>query len=373
MVLSRSLVFIALGVRASATCQGQQCAVDELDLLQAHQNIKRHMATRHEQVVVDGCPARGSTEHREIRSPDNEAAVRCCSMDGTSCESAELGCQTAGFFEAQDICGTAGLRLCSEGEIAGGVCCTSGCNFDSRQIWVSSQTTGAVAESVDATNERISFLEAEFRGAIEELHSLGASALGEQAEHISRIEVEFSGALAELHAIGSEALEQQGQQLLALEEEFFHALNELHQMGEEALVMVNGQMDELAQSQGVQAELIFQLEEQFHLGIEHLHQAGMEALESIEDRFENLEARVDALERPHRVFIGRSQENIRCVDVPLPVVCADDAGHIGSRLNTHSAHDTFEIMVHDGTHVCARRTDSNGGWGMQLEIPCFAA
>jgi len=55
----------------------------------------------------------------------------------------------------------------------------------------------------------------------------------------------------------------------------------------------------------------------------------------------------------------------------LPVICEDDAGHLGNRVNSHLAGDTFEITT-DGLEVCARRTDSGAGWGMHLEIVCVA-
>merc|ERR1712232_1271085 len=46
-----------------------------------------------------------------------------------------------------------------------------------------------------------------------------------------------------------------------------------------------------------------------------------------------------------------------------------DAGNFGKRLNNHGARDTWEIST-DGSQVCARRTDRNQGWGMQLKIAC---
>lgn len=74
------------------------------------------------------------------------------------------------------------------------------------------------------------------------------------------------------------------------------------------------------------------------------------------------------------IFIDRSDTNQRCVssEIPAPVVCAANAGDLGRRLNDHPAADTFEISV-DGLQVCARRTDSDGGWGMRLRISCAVA
>jgi len=71
------------------------------------------------------------------------------------------------------------------------------------------------------------------------------------------------------------------------------------------------------------------------------------------------------------VLIDSSTENTKCITTAVPVVCADDAGHLGIRINSHQAGDTFEITS-DGTEVCATRTDSSGGWGMHLEIACVS-
>merc|ERR1719276_673835 len=75
------------------------------------------------------------------------------------------------------------------------------------------------------------------------------------------------------------------------------------------------------------------------------------------------------------VLIDNSDSNEKCVTAPVAVICADDAGHIGNRINTHTAGDTFDIEVRGDNRdqVCARRTDSDGGWGMHLEITCFSA
>ena len=81
---------------------------------------------------------------------------------------------------------------------------------------------------------------------------------------------------------------------------------------------------------------------------------------------------VTCVAAPIFVFIGNSNDNRMCVTAPIPVACADDAGHLGNRVNSHTAGDTFEITS-VGEEVCARRTDSGGGWGMQLEIVCVAS
>jgi len=81
---------------------------------------------------------------------------------------------------------------------------------------------------------------------------------------------------------------------------------------------------------------------------------------------------VTCVAAPVHVFIGNSDDNRKCVTASSLVDCADDAGHLGRRVNSHQAGDTFEITS-AGDEVCARRTDSSGGWGMQLEIVCVAS
>jgi len=73
-----------------------------------------------------------------------------------------------------------------------------------------------------------------------------------------------------------------------------------------------------------------------------------------------------------QVLIGRSRDNNMCVQVQeANLICDVGAGHQGVRVNLDyaTAGDEFHITA-TGTQVCAQRTDSDGGWGMQLEITC---
>jgi hypothetical protein len=71
------------------------------------------------------------------------------------------------------------------------------------------------------------------------------------------------------------------------------------------------------------------------------------------------------------VHIGNSGDNKKCVDMPQPVHCTEDAGNRGTRINEDytEAGDTFKIWV-SSDKVCAKRTDSGGGWGMHLRLQC---
>jgi len=61
--------------------------------------------------------------------------------------------------------------------------------------------------------------------------------------------------------------------------------------------------------------------------------------------------------------------NKRCVKKSVSF-CEPDAGNKGKRVNSHSGNDAFEITV-EGNEVCARRTDSGYGWGMDLKVGCL--
>lgn len=79
-----------------------------------------------------------------LLEPDDTAAVRCCSNDGSSCVSfVDAVCHdVVTFREAKRICSEAGMRLCSHGEME--TCCGTGCNFDHYAVWTSSRCTPPV-------------------------------------------------------------------------------------------------------------------------------------------------------------------------------------------------------------------------------------
>ena len=68
---------------------------------------------------------------------DEKHAVRCCSQSGDTCSTLNEPCYEAStYYEAKDICEKKGLRLCSQTEMIGGVCCQTGCSFDCKYVWV---------------------------------------------------------------------------------------------------------------------------------------------------------------------------------------------------------------------------------------------
>jgi hypothetical protein len=77
-----------------------------------------------------------------VHGADETAAVRCCSHDGSSCESQVQGVchDVATFHDANAICAQANMRLCSQAEMGSGVCCNSGCWFNHFASWISDGT-----------------------------------------------------------------------------------------------------------------------------------------------------------------------------------------------------------------------------------------
>ena len=69
------------------------------------------------------------------------------------------------------------------------------------------------------------------------------------------------------------------------------------------------------------------------------------------------------------VFVDSSTQNTKCVDTESEVHCDSFSGDLGNRVNDHPAPDEFDITT-TPTQVCARRLDSDGGWGMHLHLLC---
>jgi hypothetical protein len=113
--------------------------------------------------TVDGCIGNDheAGEHplTFIRSTDGTADVRCCSIDGDTCESQHFeggvelvagsttyeGCYfDVTYQEAMAVCHNAGMRICNNDEMQ--TCCNTGCWHNRNAIWVDSGDVTAVAE-----------------------------------------------------------------------------------------------------------------------------------------------------------------------------------------------------------------------------------
>jgi hypothetical protein len=85
-----------------------------------------------------GCLRNNDPQSTDCFPPvfDKERAVNCCQGQGETLTCARPGCSlVSSFFDATAICENKGMRLCSTQELESGVCCSKGCNFDSRVGW----------------------------------------------------------------------------------------------------------------------------------------------------------------------------------------------------------------------------------------------
>ena len=85
--------------------------------------------------LASGCNADNANaiqHNQDMISTTQTGAVRCCSFDGGSCESK---CSILTFSNAKQKCSEFGLRLCTVEELAGNICCGTGCEFDRELVW----------------------------------------------------------------------------------------------------------------------------------------------------------------------------------------------------------------------------------------------
>jgi hypothetical protein len=114
--------------------------------------------------TVDGCVGNDAEagEHplTFVRSVDGTADVRCCSIDGDTCQSQDFeggvdfltpngDTHTSCYFdvtyqEAMSVCHNAGKRMCTTDEMQ--TCCGTGCWHNHHAIWVDVRTDQAVAQ-----------------------------------------------------------------------------------------------------------------------------------------------------------------------------------------------------------------------------------
>ena len=79
-------------------------------------------------------------------STAEKAAVRCChdtkknvkggKVQTWACTSPK-GCPKGKTYgEGDEICKKLGMKICTKRQIATGICCGTGCNFDSMAVWI---------------------------------------------------------------------------------------------------------------------------------------------------------------------------------------------------------------------------------------------
>jgi hypothetical protein len=115
-------------------------------------------------MMIQGC----NNSPRDIEPGCNVADVRCCGMDGATCNSGNFpqtfsfldgitsegaACEAGAcrdtpdtwchsavtFSQAQEICAANGERLCTRAEIQDDVCCGNGCGHNGHLIWFSDE------------------------------------------------------------------------------------------------------------------------------------------------------------------------------------------------------------------------------------------
>jgi len=117
--------------------------------------------------TVDGCDSSNSEvgEHPLTLAFAGTADVRCCSIDGDTCQSQDFvggqqfttptgevheGCYAqVSYQEAMAVCHAAGQRICQDHEMQ--TCCSTGCWHDHHAIWVDMDNT--LSSSLHSRNE----------------------------------------------------------------------------------------------------------------------------------------------------------------------------------------------------------------------------
>ena len=95
--------------------------------------------------VDDGCHSEGSTGQDDVTGYYEDessvaAYVRCCSDDGTTCDTVSNCRQTSdlvAYADAEQECIDNGMRLCTMDELLSDICCGTGGNCDSAAVWTS--------------------------------------------------------------------------------------------------------------------------------------------------------------------------------------------------------------------------------------------
>ena len=90
--------------------------------------------------VDDGCHTEGATNDDFIGSfqgPDFRAGVRCCSLDGLTCDTPGSCPGSFSYREAEIQCSDIGHRVCTKDELLSEVCCQTGGACDQHPVWTS--------------------------------------------------------------------------------------------------------------------------------------------------------------------------------------------------------------------------------------------
>ena len=80
--------------------------------------------------------------HGAFKPTSFRTGVRCCSVNGKTCQTPRKCPGNLTYFEAESLCNLTGHRICTKDELHGGVCCGTGGSCDNLAVWSSTNETG---------------------------------------------------------------------------------------------------------------------------------------------------------------------------------------------------------------------------------------
>ena len=94
--------------------------------------------------VNDGCNTKGFPETiGSFQEKSHLAGVRCCSNDGSICETpGNCPADNMSFDDAAQECAGLGKRLCTKDELVAEICCGTGGMCNLYEVWTSTPSSG---------------------------------------------------------------------------------------------------------------------------------------------------------------------------------------------------------------------------------------
>ena len=105
--------------------------------------LHEHTLGEERYYVENGCPNADNKVDGSFKQKSYHAGVRCCSANGTSCET-HFNCpeDNMSYDNAQSKCQEKGLRLCTKEELFSRVCCETGGRCDGYLTWTATADHG---------------------------------------------------------------------------------------------------------------------------------------------------------------------------------------------------------------------------------------
>ena len=102
--------------------------------------------------VDDGCHTEGSNKNNKddyaatYELPSFKAGVRCCSTNGTTCDTFGTCPGQSTYCDAVNECEAKNMRVCTKDELLSEICCNTGGNCDNHPVWTSTLEPGDYLE-----------------------------------------------------------------------------------------------------------------------------------------------------------------------------------------------------------------------------------